>query len=56
MYLGASAAGIYALRKLPMKLFGSKVNEAVNAKKTKAVLTPNPYAVSRTKNEGKMNG
>ena len=57
MYLGASAVGIYALRKLPMKLFGSKINEAMNAKKTPAILTPNPYAVSRgSKQEGKLNG
>jgi len=53
-YLGAAGAGVYALSKLPFRLFQQKLKAETSIK-----IKENPFAVKRDakgKNNGKNNG
>lgn len=50
-YLGAGAAGVYALTQMPLKIFQQKIKAETSIK-----VKPNPYAVKRESKGGINNG
>ncbi len=50
-YLGAGAAGMYALTQMPFKIFQQKIKAETSIK-----VKPNPYAVKRNTKGGTGNG
>jgi hypothetical protein len=50
LYLGAGAAGVFALTKIPLKIFQQKIKSETGVK-----VKPNPYAVKRDTTRGGKN-